>query len=188
MKINALDIRPGNVLDHDGKLYLVTKIDIIQPGKGNAIIQVDMKDIRTGVKTNNRWRTQEPVERARLDEAEVQFLYAEDDQLHFMNSESYDQYTVDRTLAGEGAVFLQDGMTCTMTLHEGTPLTVTLPATVVLTVSEAEAVVKGQTAASSYKPGVLENGQRVMLPAHITAGTKVVISTADGSYVERAKS
>ena len=187
MKVNAITIRPGNVLEYEGKLMLVTKIDLIQPGKGNAVIQVEMKDIRTGTKTNNRWRTQETVERARLDEAEMQFLYADGDSFVFMDNESFEQLSLSGETIGEQAVFLQEGMVCTVTSHEGTPLSVELPQTVVLAVTEAEPVVKGQTASSSYKPAVVENGVKVMVPPHIEVGTRIVVNTADSTYAERAK-
>ena len=186
MKLNAINIRPGNVLDYDGKLMLVTKIDIIQPGKGNAVIQVDMRDIRTGIKTNNRWRTQESVERVRLDEAEMQFLYEDGDMLTFMDNESFEQITVNRDSLGESHIYLQEGMVCTVTSFEGDPISVVLPQQVTLEVVEAEPVVKGQTASSSFKPAVLENGAKTMVPPHIATGTRVVVSTEDGSYIERA--
>ena len=187
MKVNAITIRPGNVLEYEGRLMLVTKIDLIQPGKGNAVIQVEMKDIRTGNKTNNRWRTQETVERARLDEAEMQFLFADGDNLTFMDNQSYEQITLGREALGDQAVFLQEGMVCTVTSHEGSPLSVELPPTVVLAVTEAEPVVKGQTASSSYKPAIVENGVKVMVPPHIEVGTRIVVNTADNTYAERAK-
>jgi len=187
MKINAINIRPGNVLEYEGKLMLVTKIDLIQPGKGNAVIQVEMKDVRTGTKTQNRWRTQETVERARLDEHEMQFLYNEGDAYTFMDTESFEQVTVPRDLIGDAAIFLQENMTCTVVSHEGNPISVQLPPSVTMEIVEAEPVVKGQTASSSYKPAILENGAKVMVPPHIEAGTRIVVSTADSSYVERAK-
>ena len=187
MKVNANTIRPGNVLDYEGKLMQVIKIDLIQPGKGNAVIQVEMKDIRTGVKTQNRWRTQETVERARLDEQEMQYLFSEGDLHTFMDNESFEQITIGTDAIGDSHIYLQEGMVCMVTLHEGTPLGVTLPVNVVMEVTEADPVVKGQTASSSYKPAVLENGARVMVPPHIEAGTRVVVNTAEGTYVERAK-
>lgn len=187
MKINAINIRPGNVLDYEGKLMVVTKIDIIQPGKGNAVIQVDMKDIRTGVKNNNRWRTQDTVEKAFLDEQQVQYLYEENGNFTFMDTETFEQTTVPRDVVGDPAVYLQENMTCTLVSHEGNPISVELPQSVTMEVVEAEPVVKGQTASSSYKPAVLENGAKVMVPPHIGTGTRVVVNTADGSYVERAK-
>ena len=187
MKINAIDIKPGNVLEHQGRLWLVLKRELIQPGKGGAFAQVEMRDLKTGTKTNERYRTQETVERVSLDEKEMQFLYFDGDHATFMDNDTYEQLTVDRALIGEPADFLRDGMICTIQLYEGAPMSVTLPPTVVMTVVEADAVVRGQTASSSYKPGKLDNGRRVMIPPHIAAGTRIVVNTSDGSYVERAK-
>jgi elongation factor P len=187
MKVNAIDIKPGNVLEHQGKLWLVVKRELIQPGKGGAFAQIEMRDLRSGNKTNERFRTQEAVERVRLDEKEMQFLYFDDNQATFMDNENYEQIAVERDMIGEPADFLREGMICTIQLYEGTPLSVTMPQSVVMQVVEADPVVRGQTASSSYKPGKLENGRRVMLPPHIEAGTRIVVNTADGSYVERAK-
>ncbi|MBX6366401.1 MAG: elongation factor P [Rhodospirillales bacterium] len=187
MKINAIDIKPGNVLEHAGRLWIVLKRELIQPGKGGAFAQVEMRDLKTGTKTNERFRTQETVERVRLDEKEMQFLYFEGDMATFMDNETYEQVTVPREMIGESADFLRDGMICTVQLHEGTPLSVELPQTVVMELVEADPVVKGQTASSSYKPGKLENGRRIMVPPHLEAGTRIVVNTSDGTYVERAK-
>ncbi|HTH96490.1 MAG TPA: elongation factor P [Stellaceae bacterium] len=187
MKINANDIKPGVVLEHNGRLYMVTKRETVQPGKGGAFAQVEMKDVRTGTKTIERYRTQETVERARLDEEEMQFLYIEDGLATFMNQESYEQVTINRELIGEPADFLKDGMICTVLFYEGEALSCELPQTVVMELVEADPVVKGQTASSSYKPGKLENGRRVLVPPHMEAGTRIVVNTADGSYLERAK-
>jgi elongation factor P len=187
MKINAIDIKPGNVLEHSGRLWLVLKRELIQPGKGGAFAQVEMRDLKTGTKTNERYRTQETVERVSLDEKEMQFLYFDGDHATFMDNDTFEQITVDRELIGEPADFLKDGMICTIQLYEGTPMSVTLPLSVTMTVVEADPVVKGQTASSSYKPGKLDNGRRVMIPPHIGAGTRIVVNTSDGSYIERAK-
>lgn len=187
MKINAIDIKPGNVLEHQGKLWLVLRRELVQPGKGGAFAQVEMRDLRGGSKLNERFRTQETVERVRLDEKEMQFLYFDGDMATFMDNENFEQTTVNKALIGEPGDFLQEGMICTIQLHEGAALAVTLPQTVVLEVVEAEPVVKGQTASSSYKPGKLSNGRRIMLPPHVGTGTRVVVNTGDGSYVERAK-
>jgi elongation factor P len=187
MKINAIDLKPGNVLEHQGKLWLVLKRELVQPGKGGAFAQVELRDLRSGTKLNERFRTQETVERVRLDEKEMQFLFMENDQATFMDNETYDQVSVARETIGEPADFLREGMVCNVMLHEGQALSVELPPNVVMEVVEADPVVRGQTASSSYKPGRLENGRRVMIPPHIEAGTRIVVSTADGSYVERAK-
>ena len=187
MKINAIDLKPGNVLEHQNKLWLVLKRELVQPGKGGAFAQVEIRDLRSGNKATERFRTQETVERVRLDEKEMQFLYMEGGQATFMDNDSYEQVSVPRELIGDPADFLQDGMTCQVMLYEGTPLSVEIPPSVVMQVVEADPVVRGQTASSSYKPGRLENGRRVMLPPFIEAGTRIVVNTADGSYVERAK-
>ena len=187
MKINAIDLKPGNVLDHQGRLWLVLKRELVQPGKGGAFAQVELRDLRAGTKLNERFRTQETVERVRLDEKEMQFLFTENDQATFMDNETYEQVSVPRETIGDPADFLAEGMTCKVMLHEGSPLSVELPQSVVMEVVEADPVVRGQTASSSYKPGKLENGRRVMIPPHIGPGTRIVVSTADGSYVERAK-
>jgi len=187
MKINAIDIKPGNVLEHQNKLWLVLKRDLVQPGKGGAFAQVEMRDLRGGSKLSERFRTQETVERVRLDEKDMQFLYMEDGMATFMDNENFEQVTMPREVIGDPADFLADGMVCQVTLYEGTALSVELPQSVTLEVVDADPVVRGQTASSSYKPGKLENGRRVMIPPHIAAGTRIVIATADGSYMERAK-
>lgn len=187
MKVNANQMRPGHILDHNGKLWVVLKTQIVQPGKGGAFIQLEMKDVRTGTKTVERFRTQESVERARLDEHEMQFLFAEGDNFTFMDNETFEQVTVAREVIGDAAVFLQDGMQVTVQSHEGSPLAVELPDTVVMTVVEADPVVKGQTASSSFKPAIVENGVKVMVPPHIEAGTRIVVNTSDATYLERAK-
>ena len=187
MKINANLIRPGNVLDHNGRLWNVLKIQLIQPGKGGAFIAVEMRDVRTGTKTNERWRTADTVEKAQVDEHECTFLFGDADNLTFMDSETYEQISLSRDMVGEAAQFLQDGMVVSVENIEGTPVSVTLPQTVTMEIVEADPVVKGQTASSSYKPAKLENGARVMVPPHIGAGTRIVVNTADGTYMERAK-
>jgi elongation factor P len=187
MKINAIDIKPGNVLEHQNKLWIVMKRELVQPGKGGSFAQVEMRDLRGGNKTSERFRTQETVERVRLDEKEMQFLYMEGDQATFMDNDSFEQVQVPREMIGDPADFLADGMVCTVMLYEGTPLSVDMPQSVTMEVVEADPVVRGQTASSSYKPGKLENGRRVMIPPYIEAGTRIVINTADASFVERAK-
>jgi elongation factor P len=187
MKVNANQMRPGHVLEHNGKLMVVLKTAIVQPGKGGAFIQLEMKDVRSGNKMVERFRTQETVERARLDEHEMQFLFSEGDTYTFMDNETFEQLVINRDIIGDPAVYLRDGMMVNVQTHEGSPLAVELPATVTLAVVEADPVVKGQTASSSYKPAVLENGERVLVPPHIEAGTRIVVNTSDGTYLERAK-
>jgi elongation factor P len=187
MKIQANSIRGGMVIEHEGKQWSVLGIQILQPGKGGAFIQVEMRNVATGVKSQTRWRTQDTVERLEVREHDCQYLFKDGDAFTFMDSETYDQFTVPADILGERAAFLQDNMAVTVNFIEGKPVAVNLPQTVVLTVVEADPVVKGQTAASSYKPGVLENGLKVMIPPFVEAGTKIVVNTEDVSYVERAK-
>lgn len=187
MKIQANTIRGGMVIDYEGKQWSVLKIQLLQPGKGGAFIQVEMRDVVTGVKSQARWRTADVVERLEVREHECQYLYRDGDIVTFMDNESFDQFNVPAELIGDRTAFLQDNMQVLVDFIEGKPVSVKLPQTVTLTVTDADAVVKGQTASSSYKPGMLENGVKIMLPPFVTAGTRVVVNTEDGSYVERAK-
>jgi elongation factor P len=187
MKINGNEIRPGYVLEHKDRIWMVVKAEHVKPGKGPAYQQVELKDLVDGTKLNERFRAAETVERARLDERSYQFLYEEAGHLNLMEQETYEQVTLDKALLGVSAVFLQEGMILRVQSYEDRPLMVHLPDTAVLEVVEADPVVKGQTAAASYKPAVLDNGVRIMVPPHIEAGTKVVVNIAEVSYVERAK-
>jgi len=186
MKINAVEIRPGNILEMDGGLWRAVKIQHTQPGKGGAYMQVELKNLIDGRKNNNRFRSAETVEKVRLDTKDFQFLFAEGDTLTFMDKETYDQVSLDRGILGDAAAFLQDGMDVVMELWEERPISVQLPDTIEALIVEADAVVKGQTASSSYKPAVLENGVRVMVPPHIGAGTRIVVDVYAQEYVKRA--
>ena len=187
MKINGNEIRPGYVLEHNDRLWMVVRAEHVKPGKGPAYQQVELKDLVDGTKLNERFRAAETVERVRLEEKEFQFLYEEDEQLNLMDQETFEQMTIGKDLLGDSLPFLQEGMALSVQTYEGRPLMVHLPDTAVLEVVEADPVVKGQTAAASYKPAVLENGVRIMVPPHIEAGTRVVVNIAVASYVERAR-
>ncbi|MDA0782574.1 MAG: elongation factor P [Rickettsiales bacterium] len=187
MKMSANNIRPGNVLVYNNRLWVVSKISHTQPGKGGAYIQTEMKDIQSGTKLNERFRSSEDVERAHLDEKEYQYLYTEGEELVLMDLDSYEQVHVPIDLVGEPVAFLQDEMMITVVSYENKPIAVELPEEVVVEVVEADAVVKGQTAASSNKPAILSNGVRIMVPTFVEAGNRVLVKTADGQYVERAK-
>ncbi len=187
MRINGNAIRVGNVIEHKGQLWVAVRTQAVKPGKGGAFNQVELKDIRNGTKLNERFRADEGVERVRLDQRQAQYLFEADGLLTFMDGETYEQTMVNAELVGEQVAFLQDGMDVTIESYEGEPLSIVLPDTVVMEIVEADAVVKGQTASSSYKPATLENGVRVMVPPHIETGTRVVVKTEDSTYVERAK-
>ena len=187
MKVIASTLRKGNVVDIDGRLYVVLTAQNIHPGKGTPVTQLDMRRISDGVKVSERYRTTEQVERAFVEDREHTFLYEDGEGCHFMNPETYDQVTVPDDIIGDQKSYLQEGMAVMLSTHNGVPISIELPARITLEITETEPVVKGQTASSSYKPAMLSNGVRTMVPPHIQAGTRVVIMTEDGSYVERAK-
>ena len=187
MKVNGNTLRPGNIINHQGKLWRVVKLAHTQPGKGGAFAQVELKALLDNTKLNERFRSSESVELVRLDEKEYQFLFANGDDYDFMDNETFEQITINKEFIGDPYVFLQEGMTVLLCFYEGQVMSVKLPDQVIMTIAEADPVVKGQTASSSYKPAKLENEQKIMVPPHIEAGTKVVVSTIDGSYMEKAK-
>ncbi len=188
MKINGNAIRPGNVIEHKGRLWVAVRIQHTQPGKGGAYLQVELKDLRDGTKLNERFRSSESVERVRLDEIPYQYLYQDGDMYAFMNGENYEQISLPADILGEHTIkYLKEGINYLVCLYEGEVLTVSPPETVVLEVVDCEPVVKGQTAASSNKPATLENGMRLMVPPHIEQGVKVVVKTEEDAYLERYK-
>ena len=187
MKAQANQIRPGWVIEHQGKQWSVLKINILQPGKGSAFIQVEMRDIYSGNKTNERWRTADTVEKLVVEEQEVQYLYEDGDNLVFMNKESFEQFSLSKETVGDSYIFLKESMDVTVNFVDGKPVTLFLPTNVILEVVETEPVIKGQTVSSSYKPSILDNGARVMIPQFVGVGEKIVVNTSECSYVERAK-
>lgn len=186
-KVIASSIRKGNVLDLDGRLAVVMTAENIHPGKGTPVTHLELRRISDGVKLVERYRTTDQVERAYLDEKDYNYMYEDDMGYNFMQPENFDQISVSKDVLGDQAQWLVEGMTCSVSLHEGIPIAIELPQRVTFEIIEADPVVKGQSASSSYKPAKLSNGARVMVPPHIGAGTRVVVMTVDGSYVERAK-
>ena len=187
MKISGNELKVGMLIEHNGKLYDVCKLQHVKPGKGGAYMQAELKEIKTGTKLNERFRSDEALERVRLDEEECQLLFRDADVFTFMNMLTFEQIQIHKNLIGAGACFLQDNMVVKISMYNGEIIGVVLPDTVVLEVTEADAVVKKQTATSSYKSAILENGIRILVPPHIESGTKIVVNTSDASYVERAK-
>ncbi len=187
MKISGVEIRPGNIIEYEGGIWRAVKTQHTQPGKGGAYMQVELKNLIDGRKNNIRFRSAETVERVRLDTKDFQFLFAEGDNLTFMDKDNYDQVQLPRDLLGDAAAFLQDGMDVTMELYDDRPISVQLPDHIEATVVDADAVVKGQTASSSYKPAVLDNGVRVMVPPFIGSGTRIVVDVYAQEYVRRAE-
>lgn len=187
MKVAASSLRKGAVVDLEGKLYVVLTAENIHPGKGTPVTQLNMRRISDGVKISERWRTTETVERAIVDDRDYTFLYQDGEGFHFMNPESYEQVVASEDIIGDSAPYLTDGCTVKLSTHEGVPIAIELPRLATFEVVETEPSVKGQTASSSYKPAVLSNGLRTMIPPYIGVGTKIVVLTEDGSYQERAK-
>ena len=186
MKIDGNAIRPGYVIEHKGGLWRAVKIQHTQPGKGGAYLQVELKNLKDATKLNERFRSSEKVEKVRLEQKEYQFLFADGEMFTFMDNETYEQINLSSEDIGDDAVFLQDGMEVTIELYEETPFGVSLPEKVILEVVETEPVVKGQTASSSYKPAMLDNGVRIGVPPFINTGDRVIVNTVEREYVSRA--
>jgi elongation factor P len=186
MKINGNEIKPGNVILHNDQIWVAVKTAHVKPGKGGAFAQVELKNLVTGSKLNERFRSSETVERVRLEQKDYQYLYDQGDTLVFMETETYEQVELAKDFVGERAAFLKEGMMVTVNSYESKPIGITLPDHVTLEVVEADPVVKGQTAASSYKPAVLENGVRILVPPFVAAGERVVVDTSEATYVKRA--
>lgn len=187
VKVIASSLRKGNVVEKDGRLFVVLKAENFHPGKGTPTTSVDMRRLPDGVKVSERWKTTEQVERATVDDRAYDFLYEDGEGFHFMNPETFEQITVSADVVGDDKVYLDDGLQVFLSTHDGVAISMELPQRLTLEIAETEPVVKGQTASSSYKPAMCTNGVRVMVPPHIGPGTRVVINTADNSYVGRDK-
>ena len=186
MKINGNEIRPGYAIEHKGGLWSAVKVQAVKPGKGGAFAQVELKNLIDGTKLNERFRAADKVERVRLEQKDHQFLFDTGDTLTFMNLETFDQIELQREFVGERAAFLQEGMTVVVEFYEDRPIGISLPEHVTLEVTETDPTVKGQTAAASYKPAVLENGLRTMVPPFVSVGEKIVVDTNECAYVRRS--
>jgi elongation factor P len=187
VKAIASSIRKGNIVEIDGRLYAVVSAENIHPGKGTPVTQMDLRRLSDGVKVSQRYKTTEQLERAHVEDREYQYLYDDADGFHFMDMDSYEQISAPEDVVSDQAAYLQPEMKVKLSVYEGRVVGIELPQKVTLEVTETEPVTKGQTASSSFKPAMLSNGTRTLVPPHITAGTRIVVTTADGSYVERAK-
>jgi len=185
-KINGNEIRPGTIVEHDGGLWASVRVSHVKPGKGGAFAQVELKNLRDGRKLNERFRSEDKVEKVQLEHKDQQFLYEADDMLTFMDSETFEQIELPADLLGDRRPFLQDGMKVTIEYYGEEALNVSLPQKVVCRIVETEPVVKGQTAANSYKPAVLDNGMRIMVPPFVGPDEDIVVHTETFEYSERA--
>ena len=187
MKINGNLIKPGNVIEHKNGLWVATKTNHVKPGKGGAFAQIELKNLKDGTKLNERFRSSENVERIVLEEISHVFLYKENENLIFMNNETFEQINIDINMVGDQSAFLQDGMSVIINMYNEEPVSVNMPDSCIEEVVEADAVIKGQTVSSSFKPAILKNGIKVMVPGHIEVGTKIVVRPSDCTYIEKAK-
>jgi len=187
VSVIASNVRKGNVIEKDGKLYIVLTAENIHPGKGTPVTQLEMRRISDGVKINERYKTTDSLEKAFIEYQTYTYLYQDGDHWVFMNPETFDQVHVGSDVIGDWAPYLQENMEVRLATFNNAPISIELPARVALEVTDTEPVVKGQTASGSFKPATLSNGVRTMVPTHITTGTRIVVLTEDGSYVERAK-
>ncbi len=186
-RVIASNVRKGNILEIDGQLYAVLSAESFFPGKGTPTTQIDMRRLSDGVKTTQRYRTTEQVERAFVEDLDFTYLYQDGDGYVFMNPQNYEQITVPADVIGDQAVYLAENMSVRLSVFEGNAVAIELPQRVTLEVVETEPTTKGQTASASYKPAILSNGVRTMVPPHIGTGTRIIVMTEDGSYAERAK-
>ena len=187
MKVNGNTIKPGNVIEHKNGLWVATKTSHVKPGKGGAFAQIELKNLKDGSKLNERFRSSENVEKVILEETPYVFLYKENDSLIFMNNQTFEQIGVNIDMIGDEAAFLQDGMNVTINIYNEKPVSIIMPDNCIEEIVEADAVIKGQTVSSSFKPAILKNGVKVMVPGHIEVGTKIVVRPSDCTYVEKAK-
>ena len=185
-KINGNEIKPGAILEHDNGLWAAVKVNHVKPGKGGAFAQVELKNLRDGRKLNERFRSEDKVERVELDMKDQQFLYESDGRLVFMDAETFEQVEIDADLLGDRRPFLQDGMTASVEYYGDEALNVRIPQKVTCRVVETEPVQNGQTASKSFKPAILDNGVRIMIPPFVGADEDIVVHTELMEYSERA--
>ena len=187
MKVNGNTIKPGNVIEHKNGLWVAVKTSHVKPGKGGAFAQIELRNLKDGTKLNERFRSSENIERVILEEVSYVYLYKENNMLIFMNNKTFEQVNIKSNMIGDQSAFLQDGMNVIVNTYDDEVISVNMPESCVEEVIEADAVIKGQTVSSSFKPAILSNGVKIMVPGHIEVGTKVVVRPSDGTYVEKAK-
>lgn len=183
----ANDMRVGWVVSHNNRRYSITSITKVKPGKGGAFVQADLRDIDSGNKGGDRWRSEDRVEKLMVEDIECQFLYTDGSDCYFMNLSDFEQFTMSNDFLGESVKFLTPEMKVMANFVEGNPISVTLPKTIIAVIAETEPAIKGQTASGSGKPAILDNGIRVQVPVFVEVGEKIVVNTESLEYVERSK-
>ena len=187
MKVNGNTIKPGNVIEHKNGLWVAVKTSHVKPGKGGAFAQIELRNLKDGTKLNERFRSSENIEKIILEEVPHVFLYKENENLIFMNNNTFEQISINKNMIGDQTAFLQDGMDVIINTYNNEVVSVNMPDSCIEEVVEADAVIKGQTVSSSFKPAILSNGIKVMVPGHIEVGSKIVVRPSDSSYIEKAK-
>ena len=187
MKVNGNTIKPGNVIEHKNGLWVAVKTSHVKPGKGGAFAQIELRNLKDGTKLNERFRSSENIEKVILEEVPHVFLYKENENLIFMNNNTFEQISINKNMIGDQSAFLQDGMDVIINTYNNQVVSVNMPDSCIEEVVEADAVIKGQTVSSSFKPAILSNGIKVMVPGHIEIGSKIVVRPSDSSYIEKAK-
>src|SRR5210317_108222 len=185
MKISAVEVKPGMIIEHKNDYWNVLKAQHVKPGKGGAFNQVELKSITKGTKLNERFRSDETIEKASLDERNYQFLYSDEQSLYFMDTKDYEQISISKELIGEDEDLLTENLDVSIEFYEDKPLKVNLPKHLEFEIIETDGVVKGQTASSSYKPAVIQNNIKIQVPPFINQGDKVVIESASRDYVKK---
>ena len=185
MKITAIEIKPGTIIEHEKDLWLCLKAQHVKPGKGGAFNQVELKSITKGTKLNERFRSDETVEKASLDERNYQFLYSDEQNLFFMDTKDYEQITISKDLVGDDEYLMTENLDVVIEFYDEKPLKVTLPKNLEFEVVETDAVVKGQTASSSYKPAIIKNNIKILVPPFINQGDMIVIDSETREYVKK---
>jgi len=187
LKVNGNTIKPGNVIEHKNGLWVAVKTSHVKPGKGGAFAQIELRNLKDGTKLNERFRSSENIEKVILEEVPHVFLYKENENLIFMNNNTFEQISINKNMIGDQSAFLQDGMDVIINTYNNEVVSVNMPDSCIEEVVEADAVIKGQTVSSSFKPAILSNGIKVMVPGHIEVGSKIVVRPSDSSYIEKAK-
>ena len=185
MKILGNEIKPGMIIEHKNDLWQVLKTQHVKPGKGGAFNQVELKSVMKGTKLNERFRSNENIEKAEVDEKKFNFLYSDDKTSYFMDNVSFEQISMSNDLLGDKIKLLKENIEVSISLLEEKPLSIELPKNIDCTVETTDAVVKGQTAASSYKPAKLDNGLTITVPPFIENGDKIIIDSRNLEYVKK---
>ena len=185
MKINAVEVKPGMIIEHKNDYWNVLKAQHVKPGKGGAFNQVELKSITKGTKLNERFRSSETVEKAEIEEKKFNFLYTDEDNCHFMDNKTFEQISITKTLTEEKYKLLKENLEVSISFMDEKPLSINLPNNVECTVDTTDAAIKGQTAASSYKPATLDNGLKINVPPFVESGDKIILDTRTLEYVKK---